>query len=309
MSDATSKDAAIGFIGLGGMGAGLVKNLLKHGRRVTAMDRRDEAAKIAAGQGATIARSLTDIAACPIVLLCVSTAEDVEALAMGAGGLLENMRPGQVLIEHTTTNPELISRLAAATAAKGIDFAEAPMTRTPLHADQGKVNVLYGGSAEVLERLRPVFACYAENVFHIGPSGHAIKLKLIHNYICFANVLSWCEGFALAAKEGLDLSRAIEIISAAGGRSGMLELYGKSTLERDFRPLMSLSNAEKDVRYYARWLEQAGLPGFVAESVLQTYSLASIMGHGDEGCTAVIKVFEELTGVEAHLSGGKPKAA
>lgn len=64
---------------------------------------------------------------------------------------------------------------------------------------------------------------------------------------------------------------------------------------------MSLSNARKDVRYYAEWLERAGLPGFMAQSVHQTYALASIMGHGEEGCTAVIKAYEELTGVEAAL--------
>lgn len=178
------------------------------------------------------------------------------------------------------------------------------MTRTPKHADAGQVNVLYGGTEELLERLRPVFGCYAENVFHVGPQGHAIRLKLIHNYIAFANVAAFCEGFALAAREGLDMTKVIGIISAAGGKSGMMDLYGRATLERDFTPWMSLANAQKDVKYYAHWLEQAGLPGFMAEAVHQTYAMASIMGHAGEGCTAVIKPYEKLTGVEAKL----PKA-
>ncbi len=176
------------------------------------------------------------------------------------------------------------------------------MTRTPMHADRGEVNVLFGGEVDLLVRLCLVFGAYAENVFHVGPAGHAIRLKLIHNYIAFANTASWCEGFALAAKEGLDMSKVIGIISAAGGRSGMMDLYGESTLRRDFTPHMSLANAQKDVRYYAEWLEGAGLPGFMAEAVHQTYALASIMGHADEGCTAVIKVYEELTGIQAHLA-------
>src|SRR5690606_31826901 len=148
------------------------------------------------------------------------------------------------------------------------------------------------------------FERYAENIFHIGPSGHGIRLKLIHNFICFANVLSWCEGFALAAKEGLDLNRVIDIISAAGGRSGMMDLYGRATLEGDFTPLMSLANATKDVAYYARWLEQAGLPGFFSDSVHQSYRMAELGGHEDESCTAIIKFYEEVTGIAARV----PKA-
>jgi 3-hydroxyisobutyrate dehydrogenase-like beta-hydroxyacid dehydrogenase len=146
-----------------------------------------------------------------------------------------------------------------------------------------------------------VFDCYAENVFHVGPSGHAIRLKLIHNYIAFANVAAFCEGFALAAHEGLDMTKVIGIISAAGGKSGMMDLYGEKTLRRDFTPYMSLANAQKDVKYYARWLEEAGLPGFMAESVHQTYALAAGLGHADEGCTAVIKAYEHLSGTEARL--------
>jgi 3-hydroxyisobutyrate dehydrogenase-like beta-hydroxyacid dehydrogenase len=99
------------------------------------------------------------------------------------------------------------------------------------------------------------------------------------------------------------MSKVIGIISAAGGKSGMMDLYGEATLKRDFTPLMSRANAQKDVRYYAEWLEAAGLPGFMAQSVNQTYALAALMGHGDESCTAVIKAYEALTGVEAKLDG------
>ena len=163
------------------------------------------------------------------------------------------------------------------------------------------MNILYGGDDAILERLRPVFETYAENIFHVGPDGHGIRLKLIHNYIAFANVASFCEGFALAAKDGLDMTKVIDIVSAAGGKSGMMDLYGELTLQRDFTPHMPLTYAQKDVRYYAQWLESAGMPGFMAQSVNQTYAMASALGHGDEGCTAVIKAYESLSGVEATL--------
>lgn len=295
----------IGLIGLGGMGRGLAKNMAAKGVDITVSDldqsRVDHAVGLGAKQGSTAAQMAAD---CNVLMICVTTAEAVQSIALGPDGVLAHMSPGDVLVDHTTVSAEHVDLMRAQCDAAGVRYAEAPMTRTPAHADRGEVNILFGGDENLIEHLRPVFETYAENIFHVGPAGHAIRLKLIHNYIAFANVATFCEGFALAAKEGLDMSKVIGIISAAGGKSGMMDLYGELTLLRDFTPHMSLSNAQKDVRYYAEWLEQAGLPGFMAQSVHQTYALASIMGHGDEGCTAVIKAYEDLTGVEAKL----PKA-
>lgn len=290
----------VGFIGLGGMGRGLVKNLVAKGVAVTACDRNPEAVAAATSSGAT-AGSVQEIRdTCRIIMICVNEAEDVEALLTRDDGLLAAPKPGFIIVDHTTGSPQMVAKLDRLVRAAGGRYAEAPMTRTPKHADAGKVNVLYGGEADLLEELRPYFNLYAENIFHIGPLGHAIRLKLIHNYIAFANVAAWCEGFALAAKDGLDLSQLIRIISAAGGKSGMLDLYGQATLDGDFTPLMSLANARKDVRYYARWLEEAGLPGFMAEAVHQTYRQAALLGHDGESCTAVIKAYEAVTGVAAR---------
>ena len=297
----------VGFVGLGGMGSGVVKNLVaKSGFPVTVFDLDDAKVEAAVENGAERGKSINDIAAnCTIFAICVTTAEVVQELSLGPNGVLAAMQKGSVFLDHTTVSPEHVDVMNAACAEHGVLYAEAPMTRTPIHAQRGEVNVLFGGEESLLERLRPVFDAYAENIFHVGPIGHATRLKLIHNYIAFANVASWCEGFALAAHEGLDMSKVIGIISAAGGKSGMMDLYGEATLKRDFTPHMSLSNAQKDVRYYAEWIEQAGLPGFMAQTVHQTYALASIMGHGDEGCSAVIKAYESLSGVEARLEDKK----
>lgn len=292
----------IGLIGLGGMGRGLAKNMLAKGLELSVADLEQERVDTAVGQGASAGGTATGMAAaCDVLMVCVTTAEAVQALLLGPEGALAAMSPGSILVDHTTVSPEHVDKMRAHCEAVGVHYAEAPMTRTPAHADRGEVNILFGGDETLLEQLRPVFDTYAENIFHVGPAGHAIRLKLIHNFIAFANVAAFCEGFALAAKEGLDMSKVIGIISAAGGKSGMMDLYGEMTLRRDFTPHMSLSNAQKDVRYYAEWLEQAGLPGFMAQSVHQTYALASIMGHGAEGCTAVIKAYEDLTGIEATL--------
>lgn len=298
---------SIGFIGLGGMGAGLVKNLSLKGQAVRCFDLAPERSQPMAGFGAEPVASIRLAAeGASILALCVTTAEAVEAILFGDGGGKDGgvaglLPAGAIVLDHTTVSPEHVERMNARCAELGLRYAEAPITRTPIHAEQGRVNVLFGGTAELLDELHPVFACYAENVFHVGPSGHATRLKLIHNFIAFANVAAFCEGFALAAREGLDMTKVIDIISAAGGKSGMMDLYGEKTLRRDFAPYMSLANAEKDVKYYARWLEAAGLPSGMAEAVHRTYANASDLGHGGEGCTAVIKPYERASGVEARL--------
>lgn len=296
----------IGLIGLGGMGRGLAKNMAAKGVDLCVTDLDQARVDLAVSQGARAQSDLTKMAQeCDAVMICVTTAEVVQSLALGPKGFLASMSEGDILVDHTTVSPEHVDVMREACDAVGVRYAEAPMTRTPAHADRGEVNILFGGDEDLMEHMRPVFETYAENLFHVGPAGHAIRLKLIHNFIAFANVASFCEGFALAAKEGLDMTKVIGIISAAGGKSGMMDLYGEMTLNRDFTPHMSLSNAQKDVRYYAEWMEQAGLPAFMAQSVHQTYAMASIMGHGDEGCTAVIKAYEDLTGVEAKLPDAK----
>jgi 3-hydroxyisobutyrate dehydrogenase-like beta-hydroxyacid dehydrogenase len=299
-------DRTIGFVGLGGMGAGVVKNLAQKGFAVRVYDLDASKIETAVAQGAVAASSALDAAkGVDVFALCVTTAEVVEEILAGKNGVLKTLKPNSIILDHTTVNPGHVARMNALCGEHGMRYAEAPMTRTPIHAQQGCVNILYGGAETILADLRAIFDCYAENIFHVGPSGHGIRLKLIHNFIAFANVASFCEGFALAAKEGLDMDKVIGIISAAGGKSGMMDLYGESTLQRDFEPKMSLDNAKKDVKYYADWLEQAGLPAGLADAVYQTYDRASQMGHGDESCTAVIKPYEDVSGVIATLPKGR----
>ena len=305
MTDIKTKES-IGFIGLGGMGRGLVKNLLKQGFDVTVHDINRSAIDGAVKMGAGRTRDIPALAASvDILAICVTTAEVIQSIMLGEDGALRHMKEDAVFLDHTTTSPAHVEIMRRACKKVGVEYCEGPMTRTPAHADRGEVNVLYGGTEELLDRLRPVFDAYAENVFHVGPAGHAIRLKLIHNYIAFSNVAAWCEGFALAAKDGLDMSKVIEIISAAGGKSGMMDIYGASTLNRDFTPHMSLANAQKDVRYYTEWLQSAGMPVAMAEAVHQTYAEASNQGHAEEGCTAIIKIYEKLSGVEARLDDSK----
>ncbi len=134
-------EGKVGFVGLGGMGRGLVKNMLKQGVAVSVLDLDDAAVALAVARGAQAAGSITELASdCDLLGLCVTTAEAVQELTLGPQGALTYMKPGSILLDHTTTSPDHVDRMNAACAAAGVAYAEAPMTRTPMHADRGEVN-------------------------------------------------------------------------------------------------------------------------------------------------------------------------
>jgi 6-phosphogluconate dehydrogenase (decarboxylating) len=148
----------VGFIGLGGMGRGLVKNLVAKGVAVTAYDLNPAAVAAAKSFGATVAGGVQEIRDnCRIIMICVNEAEDVEALMIARDGLLAGPAPGFIVVDHTTGSPQMVTKLDRMVREAGGRYAEAPMTRTPKHADIGKVNVLFGGEGDLLDDLRPLF--------------------------------------------------------------------------------------------------------------------------------------------------------
>jgi 3-hydroxyisobutyrate dehydrogenase-like beta-hydroxyacid dehydrogenase len=155
-------DGSIGFVGLGGMGRGLVKNMLKHGLRVSVFDIDAAAVETAVAQGAEAAQSANDLAARSDVFgICVTTAEVVQQLALGSNGALAQMKPGSVFLDHTTTSPQHVEKSAASNASPASSIAEGPMTRTPMHADRASEHFLLGGETELLERLHRALKPYS----------------------------------------------------------------------------------------------------------------------------------------------------
>lgn len=172
------------------MGKGLAKNMVAKGQDLTVADLDHDKVVLAVALGAKAGGTPAEMgASCDVLMICVTTAEAVQEIALGPDGALAAMSPGDVLVDHTTVSAAHVDKMHAACKAVGVFYAEAPMTRTPAHADRGEANILFGGEENLMERLRPVFETYAENIFHVGPAGHAIRLKLIHNYIAFAKAL------------------------------------------------------------------------------------------------------------------------
>lgn len=291
----------IGFVGVGLMGHGMAKNLLEKGFPVAVLGHRNRApVEDLKARGAAEEESPKALAeASDAVILCLPNSAIVEETVLGPDGILEAARPGFVLVDSSTAEPGSTRRIAEALAAKGADMLDAPLTMTPKEAEDGTLNVLVGGEAAVLERLRPAFDAYARNVFHVGAlsSGHA--LKLINNFMSMTMSAMVAEAAVTARAAGVDLGKLREVVSAGAVNSGMFQKIMAYAVEGDPSGLQfAMANARKDVGYYANLAAAAGLPSPFGSAALQLYTLACSTGHGDQHVPLLVDVLSELGGLE-----------
>ena len=294
----------IGFIGASGlMGHGIAKNLRAkgHGLALTVHRNRERVADLLAA-GATEVDSPAALArSCDIVFICVTGSPQVEASVLGERGLLAgvaNGKTGLVIVDCSTSEPDSTARLRDLAAAKGVTFVDAPLARTPVEAELGKLNVMVGASGATFAQLEPVLRCFAENVIHVGAPGAGHTIKLLNNFIAQAICTATAEAFAVGQRAGVDLRKLVELISAGAVNSGLFQAMAK-TLNGDMAGLkFELDNARKDLRYYTHLAESLNVPSLVGESVHQSLALASALGYGGKYVPSLVEAQEQLTGAK-----------
>ena len=291
----------IGFIGASGlMGHGMAKNLRAKGHplALTVHRNRERVADLLAA-GATLASSPAELAAgADIVFLCVTGSPQVEACLTGPQGLLAGAARGLVIVDTSTAEPDSTTRLRALCEAPGVQFIDAPLARTPLEAEAGKLNVMVGATAAQFAQLAPVFHAFAENVLHVGAPGAGHVIKLLNNFIAQAQCTAVAEAFAVGQKAGVDLKQLMALISAGGVNSGLIQMMGK-TLDGDLGALkFELNNARKDVRYYTHLAENLAVPTVVGEAVHQSLALACALGYGEKYVPSLVEAQEKITGAK-----------
>ena len=289
--------AAIGFIGASGlMGHGMAKNLLAKGHAVslTVHRNRERVADLLAA-GAREADNAAALAATSeFVFLCVTGSPQVEASLEGASGLLAGARRGLVVVDCSTSEPASTTRLRELCAASGVLLVDAPLARTPIEAEAGKLNVMVGADGETFARLEPVLRCFAENVFHVGGPGAGHIVKLLNNFIAQAICTATAEAFAVGQRAGIDPKQLVELVSQGAVNSGLFQMMAK-TLDGDLGALrFELDNARKDVRYYTHLAEGLAIPTVVGEAVHQSLVLASALGHGKKFVPSLVEAQEQI---------------
>jgi 3-hydroxyisobutyrate dehydrogenase-like beta-hydroxyacid dehydrogenase len=294
----------IGFIGASGlMGHGIARNLIAKGHPLsfTVHRNRERLADLIAA-GATEAASPAVLAAtCDTVFLCVTGSPQVEAALEGEAGLLAGVArrtgPELLIVDCSTSEPASTARLRERCAAAGAAFVDAPLARTPVEAEAGRLNVMVGAGDAHFARLRPVLLTFAENVFHVGAPGAGHTIKLLNNFIAQAICTATAEAFAVGQRAGVDLHRLVELVSAGGVNSGLFQAMAK-TLHGDLGGLrFELDNARKDLRYYAHLAESMNVPSLVGEAVHQSLALACALGHGHKYVASLVEAQEQLAHV------------
>jgi len=291
----------IGFVGIGLMGHGIAKNLVTKGYPLTLkLHRNRKAADDLLAAGAKEVASYAELArASDIVFLCVTGAPQVEEVMFGPDGIASAARDGLVVIDTSTSEPATTTKTREALAPKGVRFVDAPLARTPVEAEAGKLNIMVGADDATFEELKPVLGAFCENVIHAGPAGHGIVLKLINNFIAQAICTATAEACAAAVKSGLSLQKLHAVISAGAVNSGLFQMVvGKMLESGDLSGLkFTLANAAKDLRYYTHFTESMMLPSIIGEAVHQSLVTANALGLGDRYVPSLIEAQEKLTGL------------
>ena len=291
--------ANIGFIGASGlMGHGMAKNLLAkgHGLAITVHRNRERVADLLAAGAKELTTAQDLAAASDVLFLCVTGSPQVEAVMRGQNGVLAGAKPGLIVVDCSTSEPDSTARLREAAAAQGVTFVDAPLSRTPVEAEAGRLNVMVGADASVFECLKPIIGAFAENIFHMGGPGSGHIIKLLNNFIAQSICTATAEAFAVVQRAGVDVRKLVELVSLGPVNCGLFQAMAK-TLDGTMDGLkFELDNARKDVRYYTHLAEGLSIPSVVGEAVHQSLALASALGHGKKFVPSLVEAQEQLSG-------------
>jgi 3-hydroxyisobutyrate dehydrogenase-like beta-hydroxyacid dehydrogenase len=221
----------------------------------------------------------------------------------GADGLLEGCRDGQIVVDCSTSIPESTDRIRADFAARGVRFVDAPLARTPQHAEDGKLNCMVGADAATFAAVRPVLEKFCENIVHAGDPGAGHRVKLVYNFLAMGSAALVCESLAACAATGLDLEMFQKLVSAGGANSSMFQMIVPRALERDYGGLQfTLANAKKDIGYYQGMVAGAPFAGAMGSALFQTLVQANSLGLGGKFVASLIEAHEKVNAVRVAKS-------
>jgi len=276
----TTAKEKVGFVGLGLMGHGMAKNIVEKGYPLTVIAHRNrKPIEDLVSRGATEAKSLAELAAAStIVFLCLTSSREVEAVVNSMKG---SLAPGSVIVDCSTSEPTVTTRLAAEMKALGVDFADAPLSRTPKEAWEGMLDAMVGADDDVFTRIRPVIDTWAGKIVHIGGIGDGHRMKLLNNFISLGMGALFAEALALSRKVGISVERFDSVIR--GGRMDSLfyqtfmgyALEGNREAHR-----FTLSNAYKDLKYLESMANDATVVTPLASATKNAYATA-VAGGGN----------------------------
>lgn len=291
----TTDKPRVAFLGLGIMGSGMARRLLRAGFPLTVFNRNPEKTAPFAAEGTLVAATPREAAEQADVLISM-VADDAASrgLWLGERGAISGLVSGALLIESSTLTVGWVKELADAAAARGCELLDAPVTGSKAHAAAGELNFLVGGPAAALERARPILSAMGRSIIHIGPTGNGARLKLINNFLCGVQLVSLAEAVSLIEKSGLDRARALEVLTNGAPGSPLVKTVSARMVSGDYAPNFPLRLMAKDLAYALGEAGQYGVPLATVAAALKVFEKAVADGHGGEDFSAILEQHRQI---------------
>jgi 3-hydroxyisobutyrate dehydrogenase-like beta-hydroxyacid dehydrogenase len=283
-----------GFIGLGNMGGPMCRNIMsKCDATMRVFDPDVSAAQKCIEAGAILTGDIAELAAqSAVIYLALPTPAHVERLIMGDGGILDNARPGSLIIDLSTNSPHVARKMSEALSPRGIHYIEAPVTGGVLRAADGTLTIMVGCEETLVDQVTAHLAPIASQVTRVGEVGSASAIKIINNMMFLCNLAAAAEGTAMARKAGLDLDLFADVVRTGSGFSSGFRVVADKAARSDFKPGFSLGLACKDFEIAAEMQRDLQIPGFMAGPVVSLLRAAKGAGYADMDVGSVLKVYE-----------------
>lgn len=301
----------IAFLGLGVMGSAMLRNLVKNGYEVAGYDVSPSAFQRLQDVRFRHATSPRDAAhnAQVVITMLPTSAHVREALFGDNGAVGEHASSDLLVIEMSTGDPGVTDQIAHALTQRGIRFLDAPVGRTPQEAALGKALIMVGGNAADAQQAQPIFEAMADEIVYTGPSGSAIRLKLVNNYMSMVGMVLTGEALMFAAKLGLDRSTVVKVLSnTAAGRGQLRTNYPKKVLAGDITPDFPIRMGFKDINLAMQLAASIGAPLGLGGYAREMFALAKSWGRDEQDCTALLLLLEDIARVP-HEDRPAPVAA
>ncbi|NKB57130.1 MAG: NAD-binding protein [Alphaproteobacteria bacterium] len=297
----------IGFIGLGAMGVGMSKKLLEAGYAVCGYDVDGDAMTKLVDAGGSAATSPALAAAeASLLIVCVFSADQAEAVLYGEEGAASTLAKGATVVMCTTMAPEHARAIATRLEETGHLFIDAPVTGGKRGADEGTLTVIASGSEAAMAAADGAFKAMGSRIYRVGDApGAGSSVKMINQLLVGVHVAAAAEAVALAARAGADPSVVYDVITHGGGNSWAFETRVPNILARDYSPRGVVDIFTKDLGIVADAARSLKFPLPVASAALQQFLAAAAAGYGREDDCAVVKVYEQLAGIDVAACVGK----
>ncbi|HEY0615322.1 MAG TPA: 2-hydroxy-3-oxopropionate reductase [Candidatus Elarobacter sp.] len=294
MTDHAQHNPAVGFIGLGIMGKPMAKNLLAAGYPLVVLNRSRGAVDELVALGAKASTTPREVAAASdVVITMLPDSPDVEAVALGADGLVHGMRDGALWIDMSTIAPATTERVAEALAAKGVVSLDAPVSGGEKGAIDAALSIMAGGSDDAFARAKPIFEVLGKNIVHVGDLGAGQVTKACNQIVVGVTIEAVAEALALAEASGVDPSKVRAALLGGFAQSKILDVHGQRMIDRTFNPGFKSKLHRKDMNIAANAGDQRGLDLAAAKLVRRRFDALIERGDGERDHSALFTLYRD----------------